>query len=515
MVQLVEDVLLLIFIELQNDPASLYSCILVNKTWCRIAVPILWKYFSYAYKNPYNHKRESREKLYNVIAHFLPNSSKDKLAKNDIKLPLNLISNMLLFNYMEFFTRLTSALIEDMARLLIKENSNYKINLVENEIYNLIFNRCKNIRHFNWNTQAQLYLCPNAEEFFSNIRSLEFNFLFITPVMLLKLAVICQNITDLKIHDCDEDSLDLVLFIKMQNNLRSLSLNFNNKEEQYIQLSNIIGQKAVLLKKISLGPVITLIRPTFFPSLTYLQYLFLNNNDCDLYESVNWQEWEHYINMTTFPYLQYLKTLYLLSSIECLIIERSGEKILEIDVYHPLKTQDYPTENKKLIKMISLRCPKIIKLTLDVDPDNLEEISNLLSNCSLLEKIYFTTKNYIYPNGDKLLKIMSNKSPATLREFSFVDKWNFSLKGLESFLEDWKNKNQFPIKFTHYYKEFPKSFCWVFVKKIKKKNGNFIFKKYFQNLCGKINLNVENASGVLTLLTTANEFELYSLVKNF
>ncbi|PKK78410.1 hypothetical protein RhiirC2_770221 [Rhizophagus irregularis] len=465
MVQLVEDVLLLIFIELQNDPASLYSCILVNKTWCRIAVPILWKYFSYAYKNPYNHKRESREKLYNVIAHFLPNSSKNKLAKNDIKLPLNLISNMLLFNYMEFFTRLTSALIEDMARLLIKENSNYKINLLENEIYNLIYNRCKNIRHFNWNTQTQLYLCPNAEEFFYNIRSLEFNFLFITPVMLLKLAVVCQNITDLKIHDCDEDSLDLVLFIKMQNNLRSLSLNFNNKEEQYIQLSNVIGQKAVTLKKITLGPVITLIRPTFFPSLTYLRYLFLNNNDCDLYESVNWQEWEHYINMTTFPYLQYLKTLYLLSGIECLIIERSGEKILEIDVYHPLKTQDYPTENKKLIKMISLRCPKIIKLTLDVDPDNLEEISNLLSNCSLLEKIYFTTKNYIYPNGDKLLKIKSNKSPATLREFSFVDKWNFSLKGLESFLEDWKNKNQFPIKFTHYYKEFPKSFCWVFVKK--------------------------------------------------
>ncbi|GBC03813.1 hypothetical protein RclHR1_05330012 [Rhizophagus clarus] len=52
-----------------------------------------------------------------------------------------------------------------------------------------------------------------------------------------------------------------------------------------------------------------------------------------------------------------------------------------------------------------------------------------------------------------------------------------------------------------------------------------IFKKsnisprIFENIhrflyCGKINLNVENASDILTLLTTANEFELNSLVKH-
>ncbi|GBB93431.1 hypothetical protein RclHR1_05330011 [Rhizophagus clarus] len=58
-----------------------------------------------------------------------------------------------------------------------------------------------------------------------------------------------------------------------------------------------------------------------------------------------------------------------------------------------------------------------------------------------------------------------------------------------------------------------------------KKDGKFIFKKsnippkIFENIlrflyCGKINLNVENASDILTLLTTANEFELNSLVKH-
>ncbi|GES77806.1 BTB/POZ domain-containing protein [Rhizophagus clarus] len=58
-----------------------------------------------------------------------------------------------------------------------------------------------------------------------------------------------------------------------------------------------------------------------------------------------------------------------------------------------------------------------------------------------------------------------------------------------------------------------------------KKDGKFIFKKsnippkIFENIlrflyCGKINLNVENVSDILTLLTTANEFELNSLVKH-
>ncbi|PKK60170.1 hypothetical protein RhiirC2_793724 [Rhizophagus irregularis] len=37
------DILYLIFEELQDDDNTLYSCLLVNKTWCETTVPILWK----------------------------------------------------------------------------------------------------------------------------------------------------------------------------------------------------------------------------------------------------------------------------------------------------------------------------------------------------------------------------------------------------------------------------------------------------------------------------------------
>jgi hypothetical protein len=38
-----EDILFLIFGELVYDKKSLYSCLLVNRTWCATAVQILWK----------------------------------------------------------------------------------------------------------------------------------------------------------------------------------------------------------------------------------------------------------------------------------------------------------------------------------------------------------------------------------------------------------------------------------------------------------------------------------------
>src|SRR5579859_925811 len=96
MAKLVGDCLLIIFTELQHEPASLYSCILVNRFWCRIAVPILWnKLFKY--------KNISYDKLYKVIINLLPTPSKQLLINNNIELPLFTFSNKsLLFNYINF-----------------------------------------------------------------------------------------------------------------------------------------------------------------------------------------------------------------------------------------------------------------------------------------------------------------------------------------------------------------------------------------------------------------------------
>ncbi|PKY36555.1 hypothetical protein RhiirB3_459442 [Rhizophagus irregularis] len=52
-------------------------------------------------------------------------------------------------------------------------------------------------------------------------------------------------------------------------------------------------------------------------------------------------------------------------------------------------------------------------------------------------------------NGDKLLEIILDYSPETLREYSFFKKENsiFTTKGLEKFFENWK-KSKSPLIFN-------------------------------------------------------------------
>jgi hypothetical protein len=108
--------------------------------------------------------------------------------------------------------------------------------------------------------------------------------------------------------EIDEDIPGLLSFIKVQNNLQSLSLHFDNVEEQYTLLSNIIRKKAATFKKVIIELIVTLISPIFVPSLKNIQYLALNNEYGESCKSMRWQEWEYYLTMASFPYFQHLET---------------------------------------------------------------------------------------------------------------------------------------------------------------------------------------------------------------
>ena len=101
-----EDVLFLIFEELKNDKKSLYSCLLVNRTWCVTAVPILWT-------NPDRHPltMKAKSKLFNVILLHLSEESKDILKNLGIN---NLVTEIYhqhpLFNYILFLVLIVNYL---------------------------------------------------------------------------------------------------------------------------------------------------------------------------------------------------------------------------------------------------------------------------------------------------------------------------------------------------------------------------------------------------------------------
>lgn len=461
MAQLVPDVLLIIFTELKDDPVSLHSCLLVNKDWFNIATPILWKYISYAYEDPFLHNPESRLKLYNVIAHFLPNDPEDPLPQNNIILPLNKLSRTPTLNYMNFFTRITPFWILDMAHFLIKvkvKDYKRKIQILEEEIYKLIFSKCLNVKYFSWDTEKNFYEYPNSRYFFSNLDSLEINWKFITNQNFSNISKICQNISKLEINYCgkDKDKKSLINFIKNQNNLQSLFLDFNNVKGTCKLLSNVIRDKGPTLKNITLQPTLKCVSPIFIQSLDNILEITLNNK---LNKNVDWQEWEKYLNIKEFPHLIRLQTSYLPFNIVSIIIGKSGGKILEIDARHSIKFLDYTTENKNLIITISKNCPLLTRLGLDVDHKNLSELSMMFSNCKQLEEVNFTTVK-VLPTGDELLRVINDSPLNNLRNISFSDKWNFSLEGVKIFLKNWKSKNRLPIKFTPHYDD-ERNFYWT------------------------------------------------------
>src|SRR2546429_5692588 len=88
MLRLNEDVISLILEELKDDKKSIYSCLLIDRTWCKIAVQFLWK-------NPW---KNFGKKQLSIILFNLPIKTKENLKSQGINLP----QQNPLFNYIGF-----------------------------------------------------------------------------------------------------------------------------------------------------------------------------------------------------------------------------------------------------------------------------------------------------------------------------------------------------------------------------------------------------------------------------
>src|SRR5581483_10335566 len=94
------DCLVLIFDEMEKN--SLYSCLLVNKEWCNIVVPILWKKFSWNLSFFDKKTGNSVKKLFDTILSCLSPLSKQLLSNNGVKLPSEVLLRSPLFDYINF-----------------------------------------------------------------------------------------------------------------------------------------------------------------------------------------------------------------------------------------------------------------------------------------------------------------------------------------------------------------------------------------------------------------------------
>ncbi|CAB5192162.1 unnamed protein product [Rhizophagus irregularis] len=136
----------------QNDFSMLHSCVLVNRLWCRIAIPLLWEDpFSIPTKN------------YNFIGICLRNlNDYDKTKLNEYGINNNLFQSNTLFNYSSFIKCLnTSKISYSIDKWILtcqnstsnEQNSNFIIQQQQNNFGQCILPPIKNLL-LNSNSQS-------------------------------------------------------------------------------------------------------------------------------------------------------------------------------------------------------------------------------------------------------------------------------------------------------------------------------------------------------------------------
>ncbi|PKY52145.1 hypothetical protein RhiirA4_469598 [Rhizophagus irregularis] len=111
-----------------NDISTLYSCILVNRTWCRIAIPLLWEDpFS-----PHDHRI--------IDCHLRNSSENDKMKLKEYGIKNDLSSNTL-FNYPSFIKCLDTQDLLYCINKWVASTSSTLINSLNSTrlIYKLLF----------------------------------------------------------------------------------------------------------------------------------------------------------------------------------------------------------------------------------------------------------------------------------------------------------------------------------------------------------------------------------------
>ncbi|POG65049.1 hypothetical protein GLOIN_2v1669850, partial [Rhizophagus irregularis DAOM 181602=DAOM 197198] len=106
------DCLCEVFEYLEDDRPTLYSCLLVNRLWCKISVRILWR-------NIWNfdiYQKDSLRVATSILSTLiacLPNESKELLHENNIFISTPTF-NPPLFNYARFCKVLSIDVVDDI-----------------------------------------------------------------------------------------------------------------------------------------------------------------------------------------------------------------------------------------------------------------------------------------------------------------------------------------------------------------------------------------------------------------
>ncbi|CAB5179909.1 unnamed protein product [Rhizophagus irregularis] len=437
------DCLILIFNELRTDKKSLHSCLLVNKVWCHLVVPILWGKYPW-----YVIDRKESEKLINVIISQLSSSSRKFLSENNVSLSSTILSKPLTFNYVSLCKFPGAENVSNIINIVNNYDFTKRRDLLEQEIYKLFISQCKNIKELSWETSQPLSLFPGALTCFSQLHSLRINMNIVSSNNLHEMAKICKDLNELIVNKYSQDTPGLISLIDAQRNLKSISFaSYYIKKERegtYEELSNVLARKGCTINNLYSSNLVGVISHSFLSSFINLKELTIYQYDD--YKSEKIQEFQQYLAISKFPGLQSLK----IGGVSCfkelaMLIEKTEGNLSY--VYIDMSNKDAESTGM-VIKAIADNCPKIEYLSTYLGPKDLIYVKPLLLHCSKLSRLRL--KN-LYENnniGDELLDILTSSSPLSLNNIKLSGGWKYSINSIERFFESYRGRKllEFGIK---------------------------------------------------------------------
>ncbi|GBB85101.1 hypothetical protein RclHR1_11680006 [Rhizophagus clarus] len=454
------DCLSLIFETINNDKSSLYPCLLVNRLWCKIAVPILWRNPWEVIIKPFRNLEKIKKAriFFNIVFLHLPEESRVLLKSQNIDKPKrrnSLLSSLLnylfdknqkieilkkpqqkpLFNYISFCKYIRYQLFgQNFYEKVFRHYDNHHIKLLEQEIYKLFTSKCYNIKCLDTNgIKYPLYKFPGAEICFAKLCELYCSSKD-DPSLFYGLAKICRFIERFYIYLTTLNS-GLAKLIEIQQKVKYLTI--KNDINHFIQ-GNYGDIGSAILKHSH--NIIYLSLPIenfstfynyFFPEFVNIRKFKLYNQIFDIFDI------ELHKNFYNYPKLQVLQINLLFSATFYAvdrIIQESGNdlQMILIDFNANIFTG-------QLLDSISQSCSKLKYLRIDLDDIYLQNFEQVLTNCQSLEGIYiyhYRDGNYLPEIGDNLLKILIKSAPRSLFK---IDIGSYNIYKIDSLMDFFKN----------------------------------------------------------------------------
>ncbi|CAI2166496.1 9898_t:CDS:1 [Funneliformis geosporum] len=445
---LITDCLYEVFEYLEEDKATLYSCLLVNTVWCKISVRTLWRnIWSYKYTFFVLKQYDLELSILKTLVSCLPDESKDFLHDNGIFIP-SPDRNSPMFNYVEFCQVLSIHEV-DMIIYTVSINQNspitgssYNEYLITLELFKMFMNKIPSLKELIYTPSQHKMVFDVSKVIFTyftgatnclkDLRVFRCNS-YVCSEFFYQLSRICHNVQFLDIELGSEISNGLIDFVSVQQNLKYLKLkNYTMDSDWSALIPSLLKHTRTLTKFNLCGE--GYLPMSFIASFETLKELvFRCSSDGGKVDSIGDFKVLQYV---TFPQLTILKFFYGHPHKVFLMkfLENNGKNLEEFSVIE---------EDDSLKFIIAKYCPNLKKLFIIFEKDGLKGLKLIFESCQKLESMKFwCSDRYHFLDKDEILEIIVKYSPMNFHELQFygIKYLNLLPEDLESFFISWQNR---------------------------------------------------------------------------